>query len=133
MISASDIEGYFIKMGVTFDEIAANTWMIRDDAERVDNLVVTLNDPIVVFHVKLLDIPEKCDRLRLYEELLKLNASEMLHGAYGLDGNSVVATDTLQGENMDFNEFQASVDALNLSITAHYRRLSPLAGKSGAA
>jgi hypothetical protein len=83
----------------------------------------------VVFSVKLADIPDGCDRLRLYEELLKLNAREMLHGAYGLDGNSVVATDTLQAENLDFNEFQASVDALNLSLTAHYRRLAPLFGK----
>jgi len=127
MTTEETIEGYLIQMGVTYDEIAKNTWMIRD-SEEVDNLVVTLNDPVVLFHVKLLDIPEKCDRLRLYEELLRLNASEMLHGAYGLAGNSVVATDTLQAENIDFNEFQASVDALNLSITSHYRRLAPLVG-----
>jgi hypothetical protein len=130
MITTADIEGYLIKMGVSFDEIAKNTWMIRDTEDHVDNLVVTLNDPVVVFHVKLLDIPSSCDRLRLYEELLKLNASEMLHGAYGLEGNAVVATDTLQAANMDFNEFQASVDALNLSITSHYRRLAPLVGKA---
>jgi hypothetical protein len=129
MLNATDIEGYLIKMGVTYDEIAANTWMIRDDAEAVDNLVVTLNDPVVLFHVKLLDVPTDCDRLKLYEELLRLNASEMLHGAYGLQGNAIVATDTLQAENMDFNEFQASVDALNLSITSHYRRLAPLLAK----
>jgi hypothetical protein len=48
----------------------------------------------------------------------------MLHGSYGLSGNAIVATDTLQGENLDFNEFQASVDALNLAITSHYKRLS---------
>jgi hypothetical protein len=129
MLNATDIEGYLIKMGVTYDEIGANTWMIRDDAEAVDNLVVTLNDPVVLFHVKLLDVPNDCDRLKLYEELLRLNATEMLHGAYGLQGNAVVATDTLQAENMDFNEFQASVDALNLSITSHYRRLAPLLAK----
>jgi hypothetical protein len=132
MITPDEIEGYLIKMGVAFDEIGERTWMVHDDTESVENLVVTLNDPVVVFHVRLLDIPPSCDRLKLYEELLRLNASEMLHGAYGLDGNSVVATDTLQAENMDFNEFQASVDALSLSITQHYRRLAPLAGKVGA-
>jgi hypothetical protein len=129
MVTPTDIEGYLIKMGVSYDEIGQNTWMIRDDADAVDNLVVTLNDPVVLFHVKLLDVPEDCDRVRLFEELLRLNASEMLHGAYGLQGNAVVATDTLQAENMDFNEFQASVDALNLSITSHYRRLAPLLAK----
>lgn len=125
MKTGQDIEGYLIKMGVSYDELGADTWMIRDSEEHVENLVVTLNDPVVLFSVKLADIPEGCDRLRLYEELLRLNAAEMVHGAYGLDGNSVVATDTLQSENLDFNEFQASVDALNLSITTHYRRLAP--------
>ncbi|OGQ10462.1 MAG: hypothetical protein A2138_23010 [Deltaproteobacteria bacterium RBG_16_71_12] len=125
MKTGQDIEGYLIKMGVSYDELGADTWMIRDYEEHVENLVVTLNDPVVLFSVKLADIPDGCDRLRLYEELLRLNAAEMVHGAYGLEGNSIVATDTLQAENLDFNEFQASVDALNLSITTHYRRLAP--------
>ena len=125
MVTGQDIEGYLIKMGVSYDELAQNTWMIRDAEDQVENLVVTLNDPVVLFSVKLAEIPAGCDRLHLFEELLRLNATEMLHGAYGLEGNSIVATDTLQSENMDFNEFQASVDALNLSITTHYRRLAP--------
>jgi hypothetical protein len=129
MVNGQDIEGFLIKMGVSYDELGRNTWMIRDNDLQLDNLVVTLNDPVVVFHVRLMTIPATCDRLALFEELLRLNATEMLHGAYGLDGNDVVATDTLQAENLDFNEFQASVDALNLAITAHYRRLMPLMGK----
>ncbi|MBM4280477.1 MAG: YbjN domain-containing protein [Deltaproteobacteria bacterium] len=123
MVTEQDIEGYLIRMGVSFDLVGKRTWMIRDSEDAVDNLVVTLNDPIIVFSVKLAVIPEGCDRLKLYEELLRLNAREMLHGAYGLEGNSILATDTLQAEHLDFNEFQASVDALNLCITSHYRHL----------
>ena len=129
MVTEQDIEGYLTKMGITFQELGQKTWMIRDadGDDAVDNLVVTLNAPVIVFHVKLLDIPEGCDRLPLYEELLRLNAGEMLHGAYGLAGNAVVATDTLQAENLDFNEFQASVDSLNLCIISHYKQLSMFA------
>jgi hypothetical protein len=29
LITSQDIEGYLIKMGVSYDELAANTWMIR--------------------------------------------------------------------------------------------------------
>lgn len=130
MVSGLDIEAFLIKMGVSYDNLGRNTWMIRDNEQQLDNLVVTLNDPVIVFHVKLMTIPSDCNRLRLYEELLRLNATEMLHGAYGLEGDDVIATDTLQAENIDFNEFQASVDALNLAITAHYRRLAPLLGKA---
>src|ERR1043166_483165 len=130
MVTSSDIEAYLIRMGVSYDELRKNTWMIRDNDDQVDNLVVTLNDPVIVFHVKLMELAPGCDRMRLFEELLRLNAAEMLHGAYGLEGNAIVATDTLQAENLDFNEFQASVDALNLAITSHYRRLSPFLGKT---
>ena len=128
MVTSSDIEGYLIQMGVTFAELRPNTWILRDNDDLMDHLVVTLNDPVVVFHVKVTEIPTTCDRLRLFEELLRLNASEMLHGAYGLEGSTIVATDTLQASNLDFNEFQASIDALNLAITAHYRRLAPFLG-----
>jgi hypothetical protein len=124
MVTEQDIESYMIRMGVSYRELGRKTWVLRDSDDLVESLVVSLNDPVVLFQVKLSEIPSECDRLKLYEELLKLNATEMLHGAYGLDGNAIVATDTLQGENLDFNEFQASVDALNLAITSHYSRLS---------
>jgi hypothetical protein len=124
MIAAQDIESYLIQMGVPYEDIGDNTWMIHDEHEMVDNLVVKLLDPVVVFHVKLMDIPEDCDRLSLYEELLTLNCTEMIHGAYGISSGAVVATDTLQAENLDFNEFQASVDSLSLCISDHYQRLA---------
>lgn len=124
MITPEDIEGYLIRMGVPYEAIAPNTWMIHDEYEMVDNIIVSLNDPVVFFQVKLMEIPSDCDRLALYETLLNLNTTDMMHGAYGLDGNAVVATDTLQAENLDFNEFQASVDSLSLCISDHYRKLA---------
>ena len=124
MVTEQDIESYMIQMGVSFKELGRKTWILRDSEDLIESLVVSLNDPVVLFHVKLSEIPDNCDRLKLYEELLRLNASEMLHGAYGLEGNAVIATDTLQAENLDFNEFQASVDAMNLCISSHYKRIS---------
>ena len=122
MTTTEDIEGYLIQMGVNYEEIAKQTWLIQDDRESLKNIVISLNDPVVVFHVKLMEIPAKCDRIELYETLLSLNTTDMMAGAYGLENNTVVATDTLQSENLDFNEFQASVDALHMCITDHYKK-----------
>ena len=36
------------------------------------------------------------------------------------------AVESLQSENLDFNELEAAVDALTLAITAHYPVLSDL-------
>lgn len=124
MATPQDIEGYLIQMGVSYEEIAEHTWMIHDEYETIDNIVVRYNDPVVLFRVKLMDVPDGSTQKELFETLLRLNATDMIHGAYGLEGNAVVATDTLQAENLDFNEFQASVDALSMCITDHYRKLA---------
>ena len=124
MATPQDIEGYLIQMGVSYEELADQTWMIHDEYETIDNIVVRFNDPVVLFRVKLMDIPEGASQKELFEMLLRLNATDMIHGAYGLEGGAVVATDTLQAENLDFNEFQASVDSLQMAVASHLDELA---------
>jgi hypothetical protein len=52
----------------------------------------------------------------------------MVHGAYGIEGDNVVLIDTLQSENLDFNEFQASLDALLMASTQDYEKLNAFRG-----
>jgi len=70
-------------------------------------------------------------REAFYERLLGLNATELVHGAYGLEGGSVVWVDTLQLENLDLNELQASAEAVELAIQAHAAQLQPFRGAQG--
>jgi hypothetical protein len=123
MRTNQDIEGYLIKMGVRYQELAEGTWVIHDDYEAIDNIVVNHSAPIVLFRVKLLEVPKDGDLVGLFRLLLELNATEMVTGAYGIEGNAIVAMDTLQSENLDFNEFQAVVDGLSMCISDHYERL----------
>jgi hypothetical protein len=48
----------------------------------------------------------------------------MAHGAYAVDGDSVIIIDTLEADTMDLEELQASVDAIGLALAQHYRALS---------
>ncbi len=94
-------------------------WVIHDTI----TIVVTYEPPLVVFRVKLMEIPkERCEEF--FKLLLELNASNMIHGAYGIEGDNVVLIDTLQSEHLDFNEFQASLEALLLASTQDYQRLN---------
>jgi hypothetical protein len=52
----------------------------------------------------------------------------MVAGAYGLEDNAVVIVDSLQSENLDYNEFQASIDAIAYAVHDHYAELSNLLG-----
>ena len=51
---------------------------------------------------------------------------ELVAGAYGLEDNAVVITDSLQSENLDYNEFQASIDSITLSIREHHGQVRAL-------
>ena len=55
-------------------------------------------------------------RVGLYGQLLELNARELVHGSYGLEGDHIVWTDTLELENLDFSEFEASYDSVSLAL-----------------
>ena len=127
MKTAEDIESFLIRMESPYEPVGPNIWVIKDQGP---DIVVSIVEPVVVFRVKLIEknkIPDN-QRERFYETLLGLNASEMLHGAYGLEEGAVVATDALQLENVDFNEFQATMEELSLTVSRHYPLLAKLAG-----
>ncbi len=122
------IENYLIKSEFPFERVDEGFWLIHDEFDQIDNIVIYHSPPVVTFRVKLLDVPDLEDdvRLELFTKLLELNATSMVAGAYGLEDEAVVAVDTLQAENLDFNEFQASIDSIALAIREHYRPLKRL-------
>ena len=118
MATRDDIEHYLIQIGYTYESVEAHMWVIRNTA----NIVVTLEPPLVLFRMKLMELPNK-RREEFFKLLLEINASDMIHGAYGIENNNVVLIDTLQAENLDYNEFQATLEALMLSSTQDYQKL----------
>jgi hypothetical protein len=118
MATRDNIEHYLIQMEYPFESVESNIWIIRNTA----NVVVTYEPPLVLFRMKLMEIP-KVRREEFFKLLLELNASQMIHGAYGLEEENVVLIDTLQSEHLDFNEFQASLDALLLASSQDYQKL----------
>lgn len=122
------IENFLIKTEFPFERVDDGFWLIHDEFDQIDNIVIYHSPPVVTFRVKLLEVPDLDDevRLELFTKLLELNATSMVAGAYGLEDESVVVVDTLQAENIDFNEFQASIDSMALAIREHYRPLRRL-------
>jgi hypothetical protein len=123
MATRDNIEHYLIQTEYPFESIETHMWVIRNTA----NIVVTYEPPLVVFRMKLMEIPKE-RREDFFKLLLELNATNMIHGAYGIEGDNVVMIDTLQSEHLDFNEFQASLEALLLASTQDYQKLSVFRG-----
>jgi len=122
MKTSDDIETYLIEMDANYNLVGENIWVIKDTGP---DLVVNIAGPVLVFRVKVLDESQvKDDREGLFRTLLELNATEMLHGSYGIEEGAVVMTSALELENLDFNEFQASIEDMSLAVTKHYPILS---------
>jgi hypothetical protein len=97
---------------------------VVSDAERgLQNLVIALTDSLVVMRMNVMSVPA-ANREKFYGELLRLNATDLVHGAYGIEGQNVILIDTLEADGMGLEEFEASVDAIGLAIAQHYRVLS---------
>lgn len=123
MITNDQIEAYLIETQLPFERVKEGFWIIHDESDAVDNIVVFHTPPMITFRVKLMDVPS-ANHAELFRHLLTLNASAMVAGAYALEDDSVVIVDSLQSENLDYNEFQASIEAIAFAVREHYTALS---------
>ncbi len=119
---SNKIEDYLLQGNWVHKKINEHTWTINDEYEGVENLVIYNDDNLVIFRLKLMEIPVN-DKEKFYEKLLRLNSESLVHGAYALEGKNVIIGDTLEGENLDFNEFQASIEAIYMALANDYKEL----------
>jgi hypothetical protein len=127
MVSREDLDGFIDRMGsegVQSREVEPGLWVLAS-GENGPEVVVHYNPPVVVLRVRVLKLPDTDKRPELYRHLLELNARDLVHGSYGVDGEDVVLSDALELENLDFNEFQASHDSMTLALAAHLSTLAP--------
>ena len=123
MADPAKIESYLFSLSLTYEEVGDQTWVINDDEKGLENVLVILADPVVIIRVKVMAIPGK-EREQFFEQLLRLNQSDMIHGAYALEGDDVILLNTLVGETLDVEEFQATLDAIGLALAQHYQMLA---------
>jgi hypothetical protein len=92
-------------------------------------MAVSLAGQVVAFRLKVMDLP-RTGREELYKTLLSLNTTEMIHGAFGLEGDAVVIVHALEMENLDLNEFQATIDDMSMAVAKHQPSLAHFTGGS---
>jgi len=123
------IESYLVRLGLTFQQHAPGTWLVSDVQRGLDNLVIAVADSHVIVRMNVMEVPAR-NREKLFEELLRLNAADLVHGAYGIEGRHVILIDTLDAEAMGVEEFEGALDAIGLAVAQHYRVLSSYRGKA---
>ena len=129
MTTREDFESYLIRLGVEYDEVDDGMWIIRGDQQGSTSIVVSYAPPLVVLRLKVMDLPKDGDDSRctsLFRRLLELNASDIVHGSYGIEGDEVVLSHALELEDLDFGELRSSYESLTLATTSHTAKLVEL-------
>ncbi|MEO8451966.1 MAG: hypothetical protein ABI647_19400 [Gemmatimonadota bacterium] len=127
MVTKEDLQTWLDRVdggSAEIKEIEKNIWVVR--TTQGAEMVIHYAPPVVVLRVRVMEPPPAIDRRAgLFQLLLELNARDLIHGSYGLEGEHVVLTDALELENLDYSEFEASFDSLTLALASHVAALAP--------
>jgi hypothetical protein len=110
-------------------EDPAEALVVVDDEENgIKNLVIDCEDPILVLEQLIMKTPKNPGAL--YKRLLQMNRS-LVHGAFVLDEDEefILFRDTLQLDNLDRNELEASIHSLSLVLAEYSSELLDFSGK----
>tara|TARA_X000000368_G_C22530227_1_gene493145 strand:+ start:68 stop:466 length:399 start_codon:yes stop_codon:yes gene_type:complete len=96
--------------------------IVEAEESGVKNLVLGCEEPILIMEQYITDVDSRSSEI--YVELLKKNR-DIIHGAFVLDesGKKLIFRDTLQLENLDLNELEASINSLSLLLSEYSTEL----------
>jgi hypothetical protein len=128
MVTRDDIEAFLDRLAsedATYREIEPGLWAVRPGGALDLDFIVHYNPPVVVLRVKVMDRPSGNGRSAdLNRRLLELNASDLVHGSYGISDNSIVLTEVLELEHLEYEEFLSSYEGMTLALATHLRELA---------
>ncbi len=92
--------------------------VVEDEENGIKNLVIDCEEPILVLEQAIMEADPSSQEL--FKRLLQMNR-DLVHGAFVLNeaAELVLFRDTLQIENLDRNELEASVHALSLALSEY--------------
>ena len=130
MVSREDIERFLDRLsaeGVSYTEVEPGLWRVRPGGALDFDVAITYAPPVVVLRANVMELPDDAGRCNaLSRRLLELNATDLLHGAYGIERDTVVLSEALELSHLDYEEFQASFESMTLALASHLRELATL-------
>lgn len=114
------VKNYLFDMGVSIieEDIKEELFVVEDEENGIKNLIIDCEDSILIIEQVIMMVPS--EPKDLFKRLLQINR-ELVHGAFVMDAGEeyILFRDTLQLENLDRNELEASVHALSLALAEY--------------
>ncbi len=127
MLAKEDVESFLTRLsasGATYSEVEPGFWIVKPSPDSDLSLAVNYSPPVVLLRVDVMELPKGPEQqATLTKRLLELNASDLLHGSYGIQDDHIVLTEALELSALDFEEFLASYESMTLALASHLREL----------
>lgn len=118
------VKQYLFEMEIPIvsEDLAEELVVVDDDENGIKNLMIDCEEPILILEQIIMEVPQ--DPGNLFKRLLQMNR-DLVHGAFVLneDAKLILFRDTLQLENLDRNELEASIHALSLALAEYSSEL----------
>ncbi len=127
MVTREDIESFLDRLsneGASYSELEPGLWLVHPGGALDIDVVVHYSPPVVVLRVKVMDLPSDAGQVAtLSRRLLEFNATELVHGSYGIERESIVITEALELSHLDYEEFLAAYEGILLALASHLPQL----------
>lgn len=111
-----------LEYSIVSEDAAEELFIVENEAEGISNVIIDCEDSFLIIEGLLFEMNKGTEDI--FVSLLKKNR-EVVHGAFALDetGKKVIFRDTLQLENLDQNELEASLNSLKLLLSEYSEEL----------
>jgi hypothetical protein len=127
MVTREEAESFLDRLsadGANYSEVEPGLWVVKPGGELDFDVVVNYSPPVLLLRVKVMTLPTDREALAtLSRRLLELNASDLIHGSYGIEEDSIVLTEALELSHLDFEEFLAAYESMLVALASHLREL----------
>ena len=122
--NALKIKDYLLELNfnITYENTSDGILMVSKENEGIKNLILGIAPPILIIEQYIFDLNNNDDTV--FKKLLQKNR-DIIHGAFVVDdsGKKVIFRDTLQIENLDLNELEATLNSLSLLLSEYSEQI----------
>src|SRR5687767_8458473 len=112
-----DLEDFLGKLERKFERAAEGTYVVSMGPGR-PLVAMRVATPVLVLEVVIGEVPPASPErlLVLYRRLLEYNADQLLHAAYGIQGQQIMLSAALELVSVDLNELEAVLADLDMAL-----------------
>jgi hypothetical protein len=117
--TSDDLEAQLGRLGRRYERTQDGTFIVSLGANNPPAALL-LVPPVLVAQVAVGEAPRSLTAAApIYKKLLELNASALLHAAFGLENDQIVLAAALELDSLDLNELEAVLADLDVALGEH--------------